>query len=140
LERSTKFFNWILGKTKFADCSARIVLLRADNPWYQSKANGKQSETDILLVCEDKKSTKRFALHFENKLADGHFMPEQPEQYELRAREWMNMPKFANYSDFETILVAPHAFYKRNDDKVHHFNKFIPHEDIAIFIPEFAQS
>ena len=140
IENSQIFFGWVLDRTKFAGSSSKIALLRSNYVWHKSNETGIESETDILLVCEEHTSGRRFALHFENKLANGHFTPNQPEQYAIRAKEWMHTPKYENYSDFETVLSAPKLFYERNSVGCQYFNRYISHEDIAEFIPEFVQA
>jgi hypothetical protein len=140
LESSQEFLTWFLGRTKFAGRRIRILLLRSDNPWYQSKRTRKQPETDILLVLEDLDTNDRFALHIENKLANGKFGEDQPELYHERAEDWRGVAKWGSYADYEVVLVAPQCFFERNREKAELFHRFIPHEDIALFVPEFGAS
>jgi len=55
----------------------------------------------------------------------------------LRAEKWLNQEKFGNYSDFETILIAPMEFYRRNFDAANIFDRFVSYEEISILLPEF---
>jgi hypothetical protein len=133
-----EFASWFLSRTKFRDRSARLVLLRSNHPWYQSKRTGVQSETDILVVFEDQDTAARFAIHIENKLANGKYTNNQPQLYHERANDWRHMAKFGNYDDFEVVLMAPRAFYNRHLEQSQIFHRFVPYEDVAKYIPEFG--
>jgi hypothetical protein len=138
IRQSDDFVEWFLGRTKFRGRSARLVLARADNPWYRSKKTGKGSETDVLLVFEDRISGQIFALHIENKLSGGSFTHKQPEIYYERAEDWKNTAKWGDYSDYDVILIAPRRFYDTHKAESDKFGSFVPHEDIAEYITEFA--
>ena len=137
-ERSGEFATWFLGRTKFSGRRIRIVLLRSDHPWYQSRKTGVQSETDILIVMEDVDTGERFALHVENKLENGKFGRNQPELYHERAADWRRTPKWGDYDDYEVVLIAPSAFRDRNAEKAKLFHVFVAHEEVAGFVPEFG--
>ena len=142
------FTDWFLSQTKFADLGGHYQCSRSDNPWCGvpttisdpdtgvEKQVVIESETDVLVVFETA-SKSRFALHIENKLALGRFTVHQPELYAARARFWMNKARYGNYSEFETVLVAPTAFYRRWATDAAKFDRFISHEDIARFLPVF---
>lgn len=138
LTASNEFRTWLLGKTKFAGCTATMLLCRADHPWYISKKTGTQSETDILAVFEEISSPRRFAIHIENKTWNGKFGPNQPELYHERATDWIGLPKYHRYTDFEAILIAPLNFFEFNKERAKIFHQYVSYEDIAEFIPEFA--
>lgn len=140
LRETPGFLPWLLGQTKFAGCDFDIVLIRSDHPWYRSKLTGKDSETDILIVLRNKLTGRVFALHIENKLANGKFEPNQPENYKVRAQDWIGLMKFGAYEDYETILVAPAQFVEKNAHAASHFDRRIHHEAIARFLPEFDDS
>lgn len=91
-------------------------------------------------MFEDGDDNSRFALHIENKLASGKFTSDQPQSYKLRARHMMFKPRYLNYSDFETVLISPRSFKTGNEEQCKHFGAYIPHEEIAEFIPQFAIS
>jgi len=149
-KNSELFSTWFLSKTKFSKLTPRYKWSRSDNPWGRftveivNEDTGKKevitrdSETDILVVFESEK--ENIALHIENKLANGKFTQYQPELYSKRAKAWCNNNKYGNYSDFETILVAPVKFYKNNFLASQHFDKFVSYEEIGILIPEFLTS
>jgi hypothetical protein len=149
LQRNAGFVSWLLSQTKFAGLQARYHWSRADNPWGtiavtltdplsgESSTSRRESETDVLVVFATNDGF-RFALHIENKLASGSFTPEQPEMYPIRAEQWKGLARYENYQDWETVLVAPRAFYERNKEKADMFNRYISHESIAEFIPEFG--
>ena len=138
IQESPAFVDWLLGQTKFAGTAVRIALVRSDNPWYRSKSTGIESETDILLVFERIDGLSRFALHIENKRMSDKFRPRQPQLYHERARDWMHMPKWGDYDDFEVVLIAPREFYRRNKEAADVFHRFIPHEQISEHVREFA--
>ena len=145
---SHEFTIWFLSKTKFAEISAQYYWSRSDNPWGRVPSEepdpetGKlekiirESETDVLVVFEAE-GNKRFALHIENKLGNGKFTLGQPRNYTVRAKHWAGNPKYGNYTEFETVLVAPKEFYERNIEEARIFDRFISHEEIASFIPIF---
>ncbi len=147
---NSDFRRWFLSRTKFAMGEPQCVLSRSNHPWgpipytVTDPATGRQesltreSETDVLLVC-CASSGQRFALHIENKLANGRFEPLQAELYSPRGKHWLRREEYGYYEDFETILVAPCVFYECNKQSVdQHFDRFVAHEDIAAFIPLFG--
>jgi len=147
---SPEFVDWFVSKTKFCDSGAQYHWSRSDNPWGniavdvddpstgETRTVNKQSETDVLVVLKTS-SGSNVALHIENKLADGHFQDMQPELYAVRARQWIGLSKYQGYEDFETILIAPQAFYDRNREDAEKFDVYVSHEDIAAYITEFSQ-
>jgi hypothetical protein len=148
LRSDPRFATWFVDRTKFAGMGATYLWSRSDHPWgrvehiTQDSATGesvtsmKEGETDVLAVFVTQAGL-RFALHIENKLSGGHFMRFQPELYAVRARQWMGNPKYQSYTDFETVLVAPNVFHRRNVIACQVFDRYISHEDIAPFIPLF---
>ncbi len=152
LKLGSAFLHWLVSRTRFADEEVdEIVLLRTNNPWGKAKLrvwNGdeqryesivREGETDLLLVLKSRRRG-RFALHIENKLANGSFTPLQPEVYRARAAAWMGNKSYGDYEEWETILIAPTAFHARNSYGCSKFDRYIPHEDIAAHIPEFASN
>ncbi len=73
-------------------------------------------------------------------MAVGHFTPHQPEMYKMRSEAWLNNEKFGNYSDFETVLFSPLAFYKNNHMTAEPFDRYISYEEASIFIPELVRN
>ncbi len=149
LATNTDFLKWFLEQTKFKSECYKYLWSRSDHPWgtinferfdtLTSRVvfEKRQSETDILVVLEDQGGGK-VALHIENKLSDGHFTEYQAEMYSQRATQWMNKDKYKNYTDFQTILVAPLFFYKCNIGKAKLFDCCISHEDISEHLSEFT--
>ena len=146
---SEDFVKWFLSKTKYTDTDARCVWSRSDSPW--SKITFKHvdpetgvesditrdSETDILVVLEADDGV-RFAFHIENKLAGGSYTQYQPEMYRSRANAWINNDKYGRYTEFETVLLAPLAFYKNNLETSKPFDRYVSYEEASIFIPELV--
>jgi hypothetical protein len=130
VRNSPEFAKWLLRYTKFKGLDVEPILVRSDNPWYQSRKTGRQSETDILLVL--------FAIHIENKRLRDKFQPDQPELYHERAADWVGMAKWGNYHDFQCILLAPKGFIEINRPKADIFHNYITHEELSPFIVEFS--
>lgn len=139
---------WFLGRTRFEKQVASCVFCRWDNPWSRVHLEGnpvtgevgsvvKECETDVLAVFATEDG-RRLALHIENKLAGGHFTPNQPELYQARKGQWTGREKFGNYTDASTVLVAPRKFYERLRDRADRFDSYISHEDIAVYVPAFG--
>ncbi|CAI9009533.1 MULTISPECIES: hypothetical protein [Burkholderia] len=145
------FTNWFLAQTKFANDGGVYQWSRSDNPWGTHPhvaidlASGEpvvkyvQSETDVLVVFS-RPNGGPFALHIENKLKNGSFMPEQPERYQSRAAHWLNNPKYGMYVDFETVLIAPQVFFDQHRVDAEAFDRYISHEEIANYLPEFLDN
>ncbi len=144
------FAKWFLDKTKFSGENAKYHWSRSDHPWSRveliidnpetgvSEKVIKEGETDILVVFQAE-SGRKIALHLENKIAAGKFTPGQPELYAARAASWVGNPKYCSYEDYETVLIAPKAFYERNIDGANKFSRYISHEEISSYIPIFSQ-
>jgi hypothetical protein len=132
-----KLFFWIPSKRK-------LNLGKKPENWWRhwwcQLEDGTQSETDIFVVFGFPGSTKRVALHIEDKPPHGKFTHNQYLNYRLRAESMAGKPQYMNYSDYTTILLAPQAFFEEHSDTVHHFNCRISYESVAQAIPEFRQS
>lgn len=144
------FRAWFVGRSKFRGASPRYVWSRSDNPWGPveltlpdpttggCRSELREGETDVLFVFAfPTEPERRLALHIENKLASGKFTPHQPELYSARAKLWLRKPKYRNYEDWDTLLVAPTSFYQRNAANAGKFGAFVSHEEVAKFIPLF---
>ncbi len=148
-KNSDSFSKWFLSKTRFSNLNAKYKWSRSDNPWgrftfeLENEETGKieqitrDSETDVLVVFETR-TGNNIALHIENKLANGTYTQYQPDFYQKRAEIWRNNKKYGNYSDFETVLVAPIEFYRNNFEASQHFDKFVSYEETGILLPEFS--
>jgi len=146
---SQDFCNWVLGQTKFRGRAARLLYeeqtrIRAKvkpenwwrHWWRKIPELSQERETDIFLVFEDGEDRSRFALHIENK-QDAKFSPGQAEAYEPRARWMIGVERYLNYTDYQTMLIAPKAFRGQNRQEASLFQCFVSYEDIARFIPDF---
>jgi hypothetical protein len=138
IQTSPDFISWLLNKTKFKGADVVLKLARCDNPWYRAPTTGRESETDILIVFEYRDRPERFALHIENKRLGDKFRLDQPKLYHERAKDWSNVPKWGSYGEFEVLLIAPREFYARNKEQSDIFHHYVSHEEIAVFIPDFA--
>lgn len=145
------FLAWFIGKLNRGVAYPRRHWSRANYVWGKVKlllpnpstgaleAVWREGETDVLLVLEGP-SGQRLGVHIENKLATGHFTQYQPEVYAARAEAWVGDPKYESYQQWETVLLAPHAFYERNRLEACKFTTFVSHEEVALWLPLFAQS
>ena len=150
-KNNAQFCEWFLSKTKFSRHRGQYPWSRSNNPWSQldytdvDPDTGIQTitsagcETDVFVVFHNAEP-QVFALHIENKLSSGKFEPFQPERYRQRAAAWIGIAKWGSYTDSETVLVAPHRFFERNKVDATKFDRFISHEEISKFIPDFAPS
>jgi hypothetical protein len=149
---SREFLEWVISQTKFIEHQSRSRLLYEEQVrsrphvlpenwwrhwWCRIPSTGREGETDIFLVFGDTGTGTRFALHIENK-KNSEFLDGQSEGYEIRARLKMNDPKWLNYSDFETVLIASAAYRELRHTSCEPFNRFLSYEDIALFVPEFG--
>ena len=146
---SPDFTSWLLGQTKFKTLALQSKLLHEEQAirpakhwwrhwWCKVPELDAESETDIFVVFEIVGTKLRFALHIECKLANGKFMKQQAQSYAFRGRHMLGKPKYLNYFDFETILVAPDSFRSMYRSECNLFDRYISFNQIAKFIPEFA--
>lgn len=148
-KESPAFARWFLDRTKFRGRNGVDRHSRSDNPWSRQRhtvddeTTGepkeviRDSETDILVIFEDVDDHTHFAIHVENKLGHGHFTWMQPEFYHQRAQHWAGNPKFLGYTDYTVVLIAPREFHNRCQSECAKFDMYVPHEEIAEFIPSF---
>ena len=106
--------------------------------WWCKLPDGSEWETDIFLVFEI--DGQRFAFHIEDKPFDGLLRLEQAAAYRRRAAFKSNDAKWLNYSDFETILLAPSSFLKRYTEAARQFDRLLSYEDIAPYAPLFGKA
>jgi hypothetical protein len=104
--------------------------------WWCRLPDGTEWETDIFLVFEA--DGQRFALHIEDKPRDGKLRFEQAAAYRRRAAFKSNDAKWLNYTDFETILLAPASFLISNAEAAAQFDRTLSYEAIAEFVPLFS--
>ena len=148
LESNPEFLVWLIEQTKFAGCGPTFQSCRANHPWgthpfpvtdFESgeiHMTKRQSETDVLLLIEDREG-RLLGVHIENKVSAGKFTDSQPEMYAHRAAHWIGNPKYGGYSDFDTVLLAPEAFRLRNASHVGIFGCFVSHEMVGERISAF---
>jgi hypothetical protein len=136
LDADPAFQSWLISLTKFASRDLELVIEKIwHQRWWRDPVTKKDSETDIFLVFQDRSNLERVALHIENKNLKGIWTLSQAENYEKRARARMAT---YNYSDFQTVLIAPQAFLDAWPHQVAQFNIVISHEALAKFVPEFS--
>lgn len=151
IKSNAAFRQWFLSKTKLGAAYPRYVWSRSNYPWgtvrllLPNAGTGalemveRQGETDVLVVFESP-DKRRLGVHIENKLASGTFTPFQPEVCAARADAWVGNPKYENYQEWETVLIAPRSFYQSHIADARKFVTFIAHEEISSHIPAFQGS
>jgi hypothetical protein len=145
---SDAFRLWLLMQTRFAGEAETARLLDREQMdlrprkrwwrhwWCHVPALDHQRETDIFCVFDGQ--NRRFALHIENKLGLGRFLPGQAEGYAPRAAHMAGKAAYLGYTDYETLLLAPAAFVARFSTDCAHFDRIVTHESLVPFLPEFA--
>ena len=153
LQHSQAFVEWLLDRTRFAGAASGARVLweeqkrnrySASAPWWRHWFTSKcmcpgclgGRETDIFAVFEAT-SKNRFALHIENKMLKSSFTPGQAAAYGTRAKCWAKQTRFLDYSESQTVLLAPESFFSKNADAAL-FDIFISHENIAERCPAFV--
>ena len=151
LRTKSDFAEWFLGRTSFAGRTASYVWSRSDHPWSKYELEipnphggepqliSREGETDILAVFMASDGS-RFGLHIENKREQGQFTQYQPEGYAARAKKWVGNATYGSYHEWATVLIAPKAFAARFPNETKVFGTFIAYEDIAAFVPAFAET
>lgn len=150
LTSSPAFNQWLLGRTKFRSVLPDARLMHTEQSasrsamhwwrhWWCTVPGLGESETDIMAIYE-RSNKKRFALHIENKLRNSRWSSKhQAQAYHARATFMMGQPRFMNYDDFATIIIAPYIFLDRWKTEVSKFDTLIPYECIVQFVPEFKE-
>ncbi|MEO5925946.1 MAG: hypothetical protein ABIR70_19155 [Bryobacteraceae bacterium] len=152
LKSNELFREWFISRTKFKGDNPEYLWSRSDSPWttvqlaLPSDKTGefeimkRQGETDVLFVFQfPAEPMRRCGLHIENKLASGRFTKYQPQLYAARAKQWANNPKYGNYNEWDTVLVAPQSFLDGHYTLAKPFGAFVSHEEIAHYITNFGR-
>ena len=151
LRENPHFFAWFVAKLRRGAAYPKWHWSRANYAWGKVKlllpnpstgaleAVWREGETDILVVLEGS-TGERLGVHIENKRAGGSFTPYQPDVCAARAEAWLGQAKYENYQEWETVLLSPRSFYDRNTPEVRKFTTFVPHEDVALWLPVFAKA
>jgi hypothetical protein len=145
------FRKWFVSKTKFRGENPQHRWSRSNHPWCEvdvclpnlqtgeGEIVRRQGETDVLFVFVfEAEPERRLALHIENKLASGRFTEFQPEVYDARAEHWKGEPKYGDYNEWDTVLLAPLDFQRRHAAIAQKFGTFIAHEEVAEYVPSFS--
>lgn len=106
--------------------------------WWCRLPDGSEGETDLFLVFEA--GAKRFAIHIENKPADGKLSLRQARNYRPRAAFMANHKRWLSYADFETVLLAPQSLIEANRKAASQFDRQISYEELAEEIPIFGNA
>ena len=150
LEHSVHFQSWLLGGGRFARYATRARLLHEEQAnartaklwwkhWWCRLPDRSEGETDIFAVFQSEEGL-RFALHIEDKPPHGSLEMRQAASYRRRAAFKANDPGWLNYSDFEVLLLAPAAFLTAHKECLAQFDRGVPYEEVAAFVPFFAEA
>ncbi|QIG54507.1 hypothetical protein G6N82_10405 [Altererythrobacter sp. BO-6] len=150
-EDSFAFRAWVLQGGRFAHLANESALLINEQAaarnsrvnawwrwWWCRLPDGSESETDLFFVFQSQ--AFRFALHIENKPRHGKLTFAQAADYRRRAAFMSNDDRWLNYSDFETILLAPQTFIEENAASAGQFDRAITYEDVAAHAPLFEKA
>lgn len=148
LLESHEFRSWLLSRTKFARLWPLARLLKdeqqetqGEGAWWgnlRTDAHGGIA-TKMLFVFEVEQTKLRFALHLEMVKDPGELEASEQGSYRTFAQAMMNQEAFLNYMDFETVLLAPQALIV-GDARTLNFDRRIPFETVAGFVPQFGQT
>ncbi|PPD40921.1 MAG: hypothetical protein CTY15_14265 [Methylocystis sp.] len=148
LLESHEFRSWLLSRTKFARLWPLARLLKEEQeeaqtagPWWgnlRTETHGGLA-TKMLYVFEVEQTKLRFALHLEMVKQAGELEASEQGSYRTFAQAMMNQEAFLNYMDFETVLLAPQALIV-GDARTLNFDRRIPFETVAGFVPQFGQA
>lgn len=143
------FVRWFLSKCGTSDHWAAYAWSRSDHPWtsvdleIRDHSTGevgtvrREGETDILVVVT-LSTGQRLGLHIENKRGGGRFTKYQPEMYAARALKWKRNPKYGNYDEAITVLIAPKVFLANYALEAQKFDFSVFHEELAARLPAFG--
>jgi hypothetical protein len=147
LVESHEFRSWFLSRTKFARLWPLARLMHVEQkemqgpePWWRnwrSESTGRIG-TKMLFIFEVEQTKLRFALHVESASRADELAISEKGTYRAIAQAMMNQECFLNYMDFETVLLAPQGLIV-NDARTLNFDRRIPFETIAGFLPQFGQ-
>lgn len=150
LEAEPRFRRWLLLAGRFERFADDAVLLldvqQTARPsakhwwkhWWCRLPDGTESETDIFLVFEAQGT--RFSLHIENKPSHGKLGLRQAVDYRRRAIFMAHKARYLNYSDFETIILAPSTFLAQHANCVAQFDRCLSYEQVGCFAPLFVSA
>ena len=133
LRNDEGFASWLLDQTKFRGRSASLEFCE------HSRHEDPLGETDVLVIYQDNSGLGRLALHIENKMIGGRFMPNQLERYHKRAKLWQSTERYGTYADYEVILLLPQMVADRNPTALIH-GRLLLHEVVGQKIPCFLTS
>ncbi|MCC3244011.1 hypothetical protein LG047_01535 [Methylocystis sp. WRRC1] len=148
LVESHEFRSWLLSRTKFARLWPLARLLHKEQeearpglPWWRNWRSDVEGglATKMLLIFEVEQTKLRFALHVESVTRGEALEASENASYRTLAQALMNQDYFHNYMDFETVLLAPQALIV-SDARTLNFDRRIPFETVAGFVPQFGQS
>jgi hypothetical protein len=86
ISTNVAFQSWFLQRTKFATNALDLVVEEKwHQRWYKDPISGKESETDILLVFNDRENSDRYAIHVENKPRHGKWRAQSTRELAVRS-------------------------------------------------------
>ncbi len=144
LTMSTDFQSWFLGRTKFRRLWPLARLLhdeqqewRGPEPWWGNWLPDDGLTTDMLFVFEVAPTQLRFALHTAIAAGAADLDVSDIATRRIAAESMMNQECFLNYTDFETVLLAPQELIGE-DARALNYDRRIAFEAVRDFIPNFG--
>jgi hypothetical protein len=141
LVESREFRSWFLSRTKFARLWPLARLLRDEQetavgkgPWWRNAG-----ATNMLFAFEIEQTRLRFALHVARANNAEQVAAIEDGAPRRLAQAMMSQERFHNYMDFETVLLAPQALIV-DDSLTLNFDRRIPFETVAGFLPQFGRT
>lgn len=136
-----EFRSWLLSRTKFAKLRplARILTselaAHANGDWWRNWSSSSATDGGVCVAYELEGTRLRFGIYFAvaTQEADLHAVDLQ----RRRAGEQLSGERFMNMMDYETVLLAPQALVL--DNRTLGFDRRIPFETVAGFVPEFGR-
>ena len=91
----------------------------------------------MLFIFEVEPTKLRFALHVESAVCGDDLVASEQGAFCRTAQAMMDQDRFLDHKDFETVLLAPQELIT-SDARTLNFDRRIPFESIAGFLPQFA--
>lgn len=146
MAQSRDFRAWVLSRTKFCRLWPLARLMRAEQgellsqePWWRNWGpDGDDRIAPRLLFIFEVEPTKlRFALHVECAVRSDDLVASERGVFRRTAQAMVDQHRFLDHKDFETVLLAPQNLIV-SDARTLNFDRRIPFESIAGFLPQFA--
>lgn len=146
MAQSRDFRAWFLSRTKFCRLWPLARLMHAEqreslgeDPWWRNWSfdGDDRVAARLLFIFEVEPTKLRFALHVESAVRGEDLVASEQGAFRRTAQAMMDQERFLDHKDFETVLLAPQELIV-SDARTLNFDRRIPFESIAGFLPQFA--